>query len=155
MRENAAVHVLPPPPAVRLAFRGGRSLGIPLRRYAEVLELLKRQEERLSARHELVRKAVAWIFVPSDEVRLHPASLEAQGLALRNLLFLQSVRPEATLQSACELDVFRAIVVEAPASRAGLHIAHRWTKPPAQGAEVVPADVLQGFERHKLVVFLG
>ncbi|MCA2961867.1 MAG: hypothetical protein IOD12_16575 [Silvanigrellales bacterium] len=157
MLENAAVHVLTPPPAVRLSFLGKNAISVPLRRYAEALALLKRQEVRLGAGqgHEQARAAVAWIFRPCDTVRLHPAALESHGLALRDLLFLESLRPEATLQSACELDAFRAIVVEAPATRAGLHIAHRWTKPPAQGAEVVRADALARFERHKLVVFLG
>jgi hypothetical protein len=152
------VHVLRSHSPIRLPLRGAPALSFPLRRYAEALALLAAQAEAFAAGRSASPSAVlpsliAWIFSPDDVVRLHAAALESHGLPLESVLFLESRAPAATLQSVCELDAVRAVVVEGRPTPGALRTAYRWTKP-ASAAGVFKADVMESFPRDKLVVFL-
>lgn|GEM_PF-4782339 len=109
----------------------GAALQLPVRRYREAVQWLLALRERLAKTAGSGAFLVGWIVDPRSRLALFAPSLEAEGLPLRNVVFLESLVAAPTLQSACELGVFQAIVVEGVPSAAELQMARRWTKPAA------------------------
>ena len=111
-----------------------------VRRYRDAVTWLLAHRARLACAAgahptHAAESLIGWIFDPRAALTLFAPSLEAEGLPLRSIVFLESHLCASTLQSACELDAFQAIVVEGLPTPAALQTARRWTKPTALRAD--------------------
>jgi hypothetical protein len=139
-------------PALRLQGQE-KPLRVPIRPYEKVVKKLLSFKDYIEASVPKKIFFAAWIVPLNSQVRVHPAALEARGLSLHHLVFLESSSFAATLQSVCETDAFHAIVVESVVGAPLLQIARRWTK--SSGApQIFHAEDLNRLERTKLVLFL-
>jgi hypothetical protein len=143
------------PPVACSALFGRLLQPLPLKPYAQTLELLRQHQHTLRSRERdpFLKINLAWLSLADSTTEFNKRVLESFEIALSHSLFLETLNPQQSIDALCSEAQFDAIVVEAPATPVILKRAQRWLKPAAHDPlKPESANLLETHPRERIFI---
>lgn len=114
------------------------------------------QNQLISSQYKLATRVpqgcIAWVSSQKPFFSVYPPAVESRSTMLKNFMFFETDHVEKTLNSILSQDIFKAVVVVGPESRAVLQMARKWLKP-RDGPAVCRVPELQANDSEKLFIY--